>query len=159
VDDYELRTLLATILHKLTELTRKVDAVATSQAQLDAYIESVLVPAYAALEAQGTQILAAVNALVAAYQANPQEDLTPQLSELQTLAGKMSTDQTQAGQFLTQLQSETPPNASSGAGGTATQSVAASARVTAAGNPAGVSATSPGQPGAAGSGGTTVGSE
>jgi hypothetical protein len=57
-------------------------------------------------------VLTAVNALVAAYQADQGVDLTPQLNELQAMASTLVSDQTQAAALATQLQGDVPASGS-----------------------------------------------
>ncbi len=99
----------------LYRIERKLDQMATTQAELDAYITGTLVPALTSLETTGQSVLTAVNALVAAYEAGA-EDLTPQLTELQGVVAKLTSDQSQAASLATSLTGDlTPPAAATAA--------------------------------------------
>jgi hypothetical protein len=106
VEDNDARIVLDLVLQYLLRIERKVDHVATTQAQLDAFITGTLAPALAAVQTSGQNVQTAINALIAAYQAGT--DLTPQLNELQAMASTLVSDQTQAASFVTQIQGETP---------------------------------------------------
>jgi metal-dependent amidase/aminoacylase/carboxypeptidase family protein len=81
---------------KLDQILEEVKNMATTQAELDAYITGTLQPlvanvaaAVASLQTLGTQIQADVEALLASSGSG--EDLTPQLTELQTQVASLNT--------------------------------------------------------------------
>ena len=124
-DERHSHELLHDILEQLHAIRKGQSMSATSQAELDTYIETVLAPALTTLETTGGAIYTAVEALVTANAAG--EDLTPQLTELQGIVAKLQSDQSQATAFANQLTSAQLP-----VGGTAQQSTAPAPAPTAA---------------------------
>jgi hypothetical protein len=138
----------AELRRAIADIRKTVHEMATSQAQLDAYITGTLGPALAALEATGQQVATAVAALVAAYEAGA-EDLTPQLNELEALTTKLTTDAASGSALAAQISSDLPPAGSSSSSPSPVTPAASGSTEPSAAAPSGVSAVpSPGNPGA-----------